>query len=83
MSQPSGVVDPLDDAALLVEWNHGIGADVQLPAPRLGVLTETLLAESTTVRKGGATSLPETGFISPTRNLVDETVELHEAAVFS
>lgn len=81
MSQPSGVVDPLDDAALLVEWNHGIGADVQLPAPRLGILTETLLAENTTVRR--ATSLPETVFIGQTDNLVDETVELHEAAVFS
>lgn len=28
VSKPGGVVDPFDDAALLVEGNHSIGADM-------------------------------------------------------
>lgn len=33
VSKSSGVVDPFDDAALLIERNHSVGADVQLPPP--------------------------------------------------
>lgn len=33
VSKSSGVVDPFNDAALLVKGNHSVGADVQLPFP--------------------------------------------------
>lgn len=39
VSESGCVVDPLDDAALLIEGNHSVGTDVQLPPPRLCIFT--------------------------------------------
>lgn len=42
VSKCSGVVDPFDDAALLVKGNHSVGADMQLPSPWLGIFAQAL-----------------------------------------
>ena len=42
VSQAGRVVDPLYDATLLVQRDHGVRTDAKLPAPRLCVFTEAL-----------------------------------------